>query len=50
MTHTPIASLPAPDDVEDDDPYCDCGAVHSIEEIDFCVCDCCGKILYEVKP
>jgi hypothetical protein len=26
----------------DDDGYCACGAIHSIEEIDHGACDCCG--------
>ena len=27
----------------DDDRYCDCGALHTIDEIDSGVCDACGK-------
>ncbi len=32
---------------QDDSPYCECGAVHSIEEIDTNCCDSCGK---EIDP
>jgi hypothetical protein len=32
-------------DWPDDDGYCNCGVVHSIEEIDSGVCDACGGIV-----
>ena len=35
------------DDLHDDSPYCDCGAVHSIDELDSGQCDCCGKMIEE---
>lgn len=31
------------EDYSDDDPWCDCGSLHTIEEMDSGVCDCCGK-------
>jgi hypothetical protein len=32
------------DEYEDDeDGYCDCGAAHTIGEMDAGSCDCCGK-------
>jgi hypothetical protein len=33
------------EDDEDDSPYCECGAVHSIEETDSGQCDACGGIV-----
>lgn len=33
------------DDRTDDDGYCACGAIHSIEELDSGMCDCCGGIV-----
>lgn len=30
---------------EDDYPYCECGSLHGMEEIDFNQCDYCGKII-----
>lgn len=38
------------DDAMDDgdgSEYCDCGAIHSIDEIDSNRCDCCGKRIEE---
>lgn len=32
------------DDFEDGE-YCECGAVHSIDEIDSGRCDCCGGLI-----
>jgi methionyl-tRNA synthetase len=29
-----------------DSPYCECGSLHGMEEIDFNQCDYCGKIIY----
>ena len=29
----------------DEGGYCACGAVHSVEELDSGVCDCCGGIV-----
>ena len=26
---------------------CDCGAVHTMDEIDSGICDCCGGIVYD---
>lgn len=31
------------DDRDTDDGYCDCGACHTIEEMDSGCCDCCGR-------
>jgi DUF2075 family protein len=31
------------DPEEYDEPYCLCGSVHSIEELETNKCDCCGK-------
>jgi hypothetical protein len=33
------------DEPEDDSPYCECGAIPSIEELDTGKCDCCGRIV-----
>ena len=33
------------DEYEDDYPYCECGSLHGMEEIDFNQCDYCGKII-----
>jgi hypothetical protein len=33
------------DDEVNDSPYCECGSLHGMEEIDFNQCDCCGKII-----
>lgn len=31
--------------LDDDSPYCACGAVHGIEEQDSGICDCCGRTI-----
>lgn len=31
------------DEPEDDSPYCECGSVHTLDELDWNKCDCCGK-------
>jgi hypothetical protein len=31
------------DEERDDSEYCDCGAIRTIEELDFGRCACCGK-------
>lgn len=36
-----------PEEDEDDSPFCQCGAVHGIEESDSNCCDSCGK---EIEP
>jgi hypothetical protein len=33
------------DEYPNDSPYCECGALHGVEEIDFNECDCCGKLI-----
>ena len=32
-------------DEDDGNPYCICSALHSDEELDFNICDTCGKII-----
>lgn len=34
---------------EGDEPFCNCGG-HSIEEMDWNQCDCCGKPIYDEEP
>ena len=34
-------------DEEDEEPFCNCGATHGIEEVDWNRCGCCGKPIFE---
>ena len=35
---------------DDSDPFCNCSAGHSIEEMDWNQCDSCGKPIYDEEP
>jgi hypothetical protein len=38
------------DEDANDSPYCECGSLHGMEEIDFNQCDHCGKIIELESP
>lgn len=38
-----IADLADIGEIEEDPTYCHCGAIHGLEEIEWDVCDACGK-------
>lgn len=42
-----MSEVPVDDGFEDDDIYCDCGACHTIDEIDYGHCECCGGIVHD---
>ena len=36
------------DDLDSDESeFCECGVQHTVEELDFNLCDCCGRAINE---